>query len=55
MTYASYIKIVDELCFIKSMYTEEINHDPAVTFLQTGSNHQEDPQWVLSCHGLGSI
>ena len=31
-------KIVDELCFIKSMYTEEINHDPAVTFIQSGSN-----------------
>ena len=35
MPYTS--KIVDELCFIKSMYTEAINHDPAVTFLQTGS------------------
>ena len=30
-------KIVDELCFIKSMHTEAINHDPAVTFIQTGS------------------
>lgn len=30
-------KIVDELCFIKSMYTEAINHDPAITFIQTGS------------------
>jgi len=28
-------KIVDDLCFIKSMYTEQINHDPAVTFAQT--------------------
>src|SRR5262249_45884607 len=28
-------RIVDELCFIKSMYTEAINHDPAVTFFQT--------------------
>ncbi len=31
--------IVDELCFIRSMNTEAINHDPAVTFLQTG--HQQ--------------
>ena len=30
-------KIADELTFIKSMHTEAINHDPAVTFLQTGS------------------
>ena len=29
-------KIADELCFIKSMHTEAINHDPAVTFFQTG-------------------
>src|SRR6185369_10502640 len=30
-------KMVDELCFIKSMHTEHINHDPAITFFQTGS------------------
>ena len=29
--------IVDELCFVKSMHTEAINHDPAITFFQTGS------------------
>src|SRR5947209_15580160 len=29
--------VVDELCFIKSMYTEAINHDPAITFFQTGA------------------
>src|SRR5258708_17370559 len=29
-------KIVDELCFVKSLQTEQINHDPAVTFFQTG-------------------
>src|SRR5215472_11479513 len=29
-------KIVDSLCFVKSMHTEAINHDPAVTFFQTG-------------------
>src|SRR6476619_7078806 len=30
-------KIVDDLCFIRSMHTEAINHDPAITFCQTGS------------------
>ena len=30
-------KIADELCFVKSLYTEAINHDPAITFFQTGS------------------
>ena len=36
-------KITDELCFIKSMYTEAINHDPAVTFIQTGSQFPGRP------------
>src|SRR5215510_2919462 len=30
-------RVVDELCFIRSMHTEAINHDPAITFFQTGS------------------
>ena len=30
-------KVADDLCFIRSMYTEAINHDPAITFFQTGS------------------
>ena len=29
-------KVADDLCFIKSMHTEQINHDPALTFFQTG-------------------
>lgn len=48
-------KIVDELCFIKSMYTEAINHDPAVTFIQTGSQFPGRPSigsWVS--YGLGT-
>lgn len=48
-------KIVDELCFIKSMYTEAINHDPAITFLQTGSQIPGRPSigsWVS--YGLGT-
>ena len=30
-------KVADELCFIKSLHTEAINHDPAITFFQTGA------------------
>jgi hypothetical protein len=48
-------KIADDLTFIKSTYTEAINHDPAVTFLQTGSQIAGRPSmgsWVV--YGLGS-
>lgn len=47
--------IVDELCFIKSMYTEAINHDPAITFFQSGSQQGGRPSmgsWIS--YGLGS-
>ena len=47
--------VVDRLCIIKSMYTEAINHDPAVTFIQTGSQQPGRPSmgaWVS--YGLGS-
>ena len=47
--------ISDELCFIKSMYTEAINHDPAITFFQSGSQQNGRPSlgsWVS--YGLGS-
>src|SRR5262245_3631249 len=30
-------RLVDKLCFIRTMHTEAINHDPAVTFFQTGA------------------
>ena len=48
-------KVVDDLTFIKSMYTEQINHDPAVTFAQTGFQLAGRPSlgaWVT--YGLGS-
>jgi hypothetical protein len=48
-------KIADELCFVKSMYTEAINHDPAITFFQTGSQQAGRPcigSWLS--YGLGS-
>ena len=47
--------VADELCFIKSMYTEQINHDPAITFFQTGFQLAGRPSmgsWVS--YGLGS-
>jgi hypothetical protein len=48
-------KIADEICLVKSMYTEAINHDPAITFLQTGSQIAGRPSigaWMA--YGLGS-
>src|SRR6187402_2066892 len=48
-------KISDDLTFIKSMHTEQINHDPAVTFLQTGFQIAGRPSmgsWAI--YGLGS-
>ena len=48
-------EIVDKLCFIKSIHTEAINHDPASTFLQTGSQLPGRPSigsWLS--YGLGS-
>ena len=47
--------MVDELCFIHSMHTEAINHDPAVTFFQTGHQLAGRPSmgaWLS--YGLGS-
>lgn len=48
-------KVVDDLCFIKSLYTEQINHDPAITFFQTGHQLAGRPSigsWLS--YGLGS-
>jgi hypothetical protein len=47
--------IVDRLCFIKSMHTDAINHDPAITFFQTGMQLAGRPSigsWLA--YGLGS-
>jgi hypothetical protein len=48
-------KIVDDVCFIKSLHTEHINHDPAITFCQTGHHLAGRPSmgsWLS--YGLGS-
>jgi hypothetical protein len=47
--------IADEICIIKSMHTEAINHDPAITYIQTGSQQPGRPSigaWLS--YGLGS-
>ncbi|MFY0607632.1 MAG: DUF1501 domain-containing protein [Cyclobacteriaceae bacterium] len=49
-------KMVDDICFIKSMYTEQINHDPAITFLQTGHQLAGRPSiGAWTSYGLGSL
>ena len=48
-------KVADKLSFIRTMHTEAINHDPAVTFLQTGSQLAGRPSigaWLS--YGLGT-
>lgn len=48
-------RMADDLCVVRSMYTEAINHDPAITFFQTGSQISGRPSigsWVH--YGLGS-
>ncbi len=48
-------RVADELCFIKSMHTEAINHDPAVTFFQTGAQLAGRPSiGAWASYGLGS-
>lgn len=48
--------IADDICIVKSMFTEAINHDPAITFFQTGNQQPGRPSlgaWVS--YGLGSV
>jgi hypothetical protein len=48
-------RIVDDLCIVKSVFTEAINHEPAVMFVQTGSQQSGRPSmgsWLS--YGLGS-
>ena len=49
-------KIVDELCFVRSMHTDAINHEPGITMMQTGSQTDGRPclgSWAS--YGLGSL
>src|SRR5689334_19054982 len=47
--------VVDDLCIVRSVHTEAINHDPAITYLQTGNQQPDRPcfgSWVS--YGLGT-
>jgi hypothetical protein len=49
-------RMVDDMCFIRSMHTEAINHEPAITYIQTGNQVTGRPclgAWVS--YGLGSL
>ena len=49
-------QVVDELSVVRSLHTEAINHDPAMTFLQTGHQNAGRPSmgaWIS--YGLGSM
>lgn len=48
-------KIADDICVVKTLHTEAINHDPALTFFQSGSQQGSRPSmgaWLS--YGLGS-
>ena len=48
--------VVDDLCIVRSMFTEQINHEPAVIFTQTGNQLSGRPcigSWLS--YGLGSM
>ncbi len=49
-------KVADHLCLVRSLHTEAINHDPAITFMQTGSQQPGRPSlgsWAA--YGLGTF
>src|SRR4051794_29381205 len=49
-------KMVDDMCFIRSMHTEAINHEPAICYMQTGNQITGRPclgSWAS--YGLGSL
>jgi hypothetical protein len=49
-------RMADDLCFIRSMHTEAINHEPAITYMQTGNQVTGRPclgAWIS--YGLGSL
>src|SRR6185436_1951693 len=48
--------VADELCVVRSLFTESINHDPGITFIHTGSELPGRPcmgAWIS--YGLGSL
>ena len=54
--FPEFAKVVDDVCFIKSMTTTQVDHDAAITYLQTGHQIAGRPSmgaWVA--YGLGSV
>jgi hypothetical protein len=52
----NFARIVDKVTIVKSMYTEAINHDPAITYINTGTQQPGKPSmgaWLS--YGLGSM
>lgn len=48
-------RIVDDICLVRSLHTEAINHDPAITFIQTGSQQPGRPSFgAWAAYGLGT-
>ena len=48
--------MVDDMCFIRSMYTEAINHEPAISYMQTGNQVTGRPcLGAWASYGLGSL
>ncbi len=48
--------IADDICIIRSLYTDAINHDPAITFFQTGSQQPGRPSMgAWTDYGLGKL
>lgn len=49
-------KMADDMCFIRSMHTEAINHEPAITYMQTGNQVTGRPcLGAWASYGLGSL
>ena len=49
-------RMVDDMCFIRSMHTEAINHEPAITYMQTGNQVTGRPcLGAWTSYGLGSL
>lgn len=49
-------RMVDEMCFIRSMHTDAINHEPAICYMQTGNQITGRPclgSWMS--YGLGAL
>jgi hypothetical protein len=48
--------VADELCFVKSMHTEQVNHAPAISFFLSGSEQPGRPTMgAWTQYGLGSL